>query len=160
MFLTLQKNKFGETIEDMLTKLDEFGSLVDMIRSDSTLCLTSTLPKIQKKQTEIQAMFDKIDKLEAFVAVVRDNVGMMEECVNKAEDEMGSFSGLKKMLSSFVSPKRSQTKDNRAVSFTRPKIYQTEEYFPKKSPQTDGQRETTDDAKPDKSVNPEMSAVS
>ncbi|XP_069114569.1 uncharacterized protein [Argopecten irradians] len=101
-----EKNKFGETIEDMLTKLDEFGSLVDM-------CCTDV-----------------------------------------------NFISLNNNLLFPFEQKRSQTKDNRAVSFTRPKIYQTEEYFPKKSPQTDGQRETTDDAKPDKSVNPEMSAVS
>ncbi|XP_033754652.1 biogenesis of lysosome-related organelles complex 1 subunit 4-like [Pecten maximus] len=155
-----EKNKFGETIEDMLTKLDEFGSLVDMIRSDSTLCLTSTLPKIQGKQAEIQAIFDKIDKLEAFVSVVRDNIGTMEECVNKAEDEMGSFSGLKKMLSSFVSPKRSQTKDNRTLSFTPPEIFRTEGYFPKQPSQEDGQGEGVDGLKPDRNIKPEESTVS
>lgn len=41
---------------------------------------------------------------QAFVGVVKGNVAVLEECVNKAEDEMGSLSGLKKMLSSFVGP--------------------------------------------------------
>ena len=39
-----------------------------------------------------------------FVNTVKQNVNTVEECVNKAENDMGSFSGLKKMLSSFVSP--------------------------------------------------------
>ncbi|XP_060073838.1 biogenesis of lysosome-related organelles complex 1 subunit 4-like [Ylistrum balloti] len=154
------KSKFGETIEDMLTKLDEFGSLVDMIRSDSTLCLTSTLPKVQEKQAEIQAIFDKIDRLEAFVSVVRENIATMEDCVNKAEDEMGSFSGLKKMLSSFVSPKRSQTKDNRTVSFTPPHIFRTEEYFPQQPAQKHEPGETTDFSKTKSNVTPEESTAS
>jgi hypothetical protein len=37
---------------------------------------------------------------------VKDNVSVMESELVKAEDQMGSFSGLKKMLSSFVSPVR------------------------------------------------------
>ena len=37
-----------------------------------------------------------------FVDVVRQNVNNMEDCVSKAENEMGSFSGFKKMFSSFV----------------------------------------------------------
>lgn len=41
---------------------------------------------------------------QAFVGVVQANMAVLEECVNKAEDEMGSLSGLKKMLSSFVGP--------------------------------------------------------
>ena len=40
--------------------------------------------------------------VQAFVGVVRSDMAVLEECVNKAEDEMGSLSGLKKMLSSFV----------------------------------------------------------
>lgn len=42
-----------------------------------------------------------IQILQAFVKVVRENVHQMEECVNKAENDMGSFS-LKKMFSSIV----------------------------------------------------------
>ena len=38
-----------------------------------------------------------------FVNTVKQNVNTVEESVNKAENDMGSFSGLKKMLSSFVS---------------------------------------------------------
>lgn len=42
--------------------------------------------------------------LQKFVLLVKENVATMEGELVKAEDEMGSFSGLKKMLSSFVSP--------------------------------------------------------
>lgn len=46
----------------------------------------------------------RIGIFQAFVGVVQANMAVLEECVNKAEDEMGSLSGLKKMLSSFVGP--------------------------------------------------------
>lgn len=48
--------------------------------------------------------YSVIGIFQAFVGVVQANMAVLEECVNKAEDEMGSLSGLKKMLSSFVGP--------------------------------------------------------
>lgn len=41
---------------------------------------------------------------QAFVTIVSKNVHMMEEHVNKAEAKMGSLSGIKKMITSLVSP--------------------------------------------------------
>lgn len=39
---------------------------------------------------------------QVFVGVVQVNMVVLEECVNKAEDEMGLLSGFKKMLFFFV----------------------------------------------------------
>ena len=43
-------------------------------------------------------------KFQEFVSIVSKNVHMMEEHVNKAEAKMGSLSGIKKMITSLVSP--------------------------------------------------------
>ncbi|XP_013392628.1 biogenesis of lysosome-related organelles complex 1 subunit 4 [Lingula anatina] len=99
-----EKHQFEESVEDMLTRLDEFCGLVDLIRSDSTLCLKTTLPKIQAKSAEMEKMFERIDKLESFVSLVKQNLNATEEQVSKAEDELGSFSSFKKMLNSFSVP--------------------------------------------------------
>ncbi|XP_067651272.1 biogenesis of lysosome-related organelles complex 1 subunit 4-like [Haliotis asinina] len=129
--LTREQGKFNESIEDMLTKLDEFCGLVDMIRSDTTLCLNKTVPDIQSKCAEMEAIFEKIDKLEAFVGVVKQSVGKMDELVSKAEDDFGSIGGFMKKISSIVSPKRSQDPDRRSKQpgFVQPEIFNTSDYL-------------------------------
>ncbi|KAK3086224.1 hypothetical protein FSP39_015430 [Pinctada imbricata] len=124
-----EQEKFNETVEEMLTKLDEFCTLVDMVRGDTSICLAETLPKIQAKCEDMRKTFNRIDQLEEFVGVVRDHVSAMEECVNKAEDRMGSFSGLKKMLSSFVTTKKANAKDDKGSKFESPPIFKTSEYL-------------------------------
>lgn len=44
----------------------------------------------------------RIGIFQVFVGVVQVNMVVLEECVNKAEDEMGLLSGFKKMLFFFV----------------------------------------------------------
>ncbi|XP_048255010.1 biogenesis of lysosome-related organelles complex 1 subunit 4-like [Haliotis rufescens] len=129
--LTREHGKFSESIEDMLTKLDEFCGLVDMIRSDTTLCLNKTVPDIHGKCTEMEVIFEKIDKLEAFVGVVKQSVGKMEESVSKAEDDFGSLGGFMKKISSIVSPKRSQDPDRRSkqAGFVQPETFNTSDYL-------------------------------
>ncbi|KAH9490092.1 biogenesis of lysosome- organelles complex 1 subunit 4 [Bulinus truncatus] len=103
-----EEGKFNDSVEMMLTKLDEFFSLVDMIRSDTSLCLTTTLPQIQEKCVEMEAVFEKIDRLEGFVNMVKDCVNATEEKITKAENELGTIGGLVKKLTSLVSkPKKS-----------------------------------------------------
>ncbi|XP_064598992.1 biogenesis of lysosome-related organelles complex 1 subunit 4-like [Liolophura sinensis] len=128
----------------MLIKLDEFCGLVDMIRSDTALCLYRTMPEIQEKCKEIQVIFGKIDKLEAFVTAVKRNVSEVEDRVNKAEADMGSLSGIKKMLSSisipsFMSPKKSANKQktegkvDKGLRFEALEIFETDRFFPASS---------------------------
>lgn len=123
-----EQGRFTESIESMLTKLDEFCGLVDMIRSDTTLCLTKTMPEIQARCHEMQEMFDRIDRLEAFVAVVRKDVNAMEECVSKAENELSSGTLIKK-LSSLVSSKKPSSRPTQKPQFTPPPIFRTQRYL-------------------------------
>jgi len=128
----------------MLTKLDEFFSLVDMIRSDTTLCLTSTVPAIQAKCAQMETIFEKIDRMEEFVSVVRDCVSATEEKVTQAEADMTAVGGLVKKITSFVSLKKSPTSPpGKKTEFTPAKIYNTEEYFPQ-SPQLPPQSQSSD----------------
>lgn len=121
-----QRQSFYDSCEEMLTKLDEFGGLVDMIRSDTSLCVDKTVPQIQEKCENMKQIFERIDKLEMFVNIVKQNVNTMEECVNKAENDMGAFSGFRKMFSSFVSQKKPQ---DTKLTYDPPEIFVTEEYL-------------------------------
>ncbi|KAK0062740.1 biogenesis of lysosome-related organelles complex 1 subunit 4 [Biomphalaria pfeifferi] len=128
-----EETKFNDSVEMMLTKLDEFFSLVDMIRSDTSLCLTTTLPQIQEKCAEMEFIFDKIDKLEVFVNMVKDCVAATEDKVTKAENELGAIGGLVKKLTSFVSlqkksPLQAASKGKKP-EFIPPEIFSTEDYL-------------------------------
>ncbi|KAL3858594.1 hypothetical protein ACJMK2_008866 [Sinanodonta woodiana] len=138
-----EQQKFNDSIEEMLTKLEEFSGLVDMIRSDTSLCMNKTLPLIKEKCDGMKKIFTRIDRLEAFAAFLRERLKVMEECVNKAESEMGSLSGIKKMFSSLISPKKLQPKGKESkFEFITPEIFVTEEHVHKiidvteKSPDT------------------------
>ncbi|KAK3607385.1 hypothetical protein CHS0354_022546 [Potamilus streckersoni] len=127
-----EQQKFNDSIEEMLTKLEEFSGLVDMIRSDTSLCMNKTLPQIKAKCDGMKKIFTRIDRLEAFAAFLREQLKMMEECVNKAESEMGSLSGIKKMFSSLISPKKLQPKGKESkLEFLPPEMFVTEEYVHK-----------------------------
>ncbi|XP_005111220.1 biogenesis of lysosome-related organelles complex 1 subunit 4 [Aplysia californica] len=125
-----EEKKFNDSVEMMLTKLDEFFSLVDMIRSDTTLCLSTTVPDIQAKCQEIEAVFEKIDKLEDFVAIVRECVSATEEKVNKAETDLGAVGGLVKKLTSFVSKKKNPAHPRGGrTDYVPVNIFSTDQFF-------------------------------
>ncbi|XP_074645232.1 biogenesis of lysosome-related organelles complex 1 subunit 4-like isoform X2 [Tubulanus polymorphus] len=96
-----EKVNFEESIEDMLTRLDEYCGLVDM----------------------------------EFVGHVRQNVATMEDLVNKAEDEMGTFSNIKKMITNislptFIKkPTQSKPRSDSRPKFIQPEIFCTDDYF-------------------------------
>ncbi|XP_045192752.2 biogenesis of lysosome-related organelles complex 1 subunit 4-like [Mercenaria mercenaria] len=124
-----ERQAFYNSIEEMLTKLDEFGGLVDTIRSDTSLCVDKNVREIQAKCADMKQIFTRIDQLEAFVQIVREDVNSMEECVNKAENEMGSFSSFRKMFSSLVGGKKSGQNKEERTEFVAPEIFVTEQYL-------------------------------
>uniref|UniRef100_A0A8C6YSL4 Biosis of lysosomal organelles complex 1 subunit 4 n=1 Tax=Nothoprocta perdicaria TaxID=30464 RepID=A0A8C6YSL4_NOTPE len=101
----LQVESFEESLEDLLTRVDEFVGMLDMIRSDSSQVVNESLPEIYTKATEMRHIYRKIDKLEAFVKMVGNCVAEMEERVTKAETDLGAFpSTFKKILHTISLP--------------------------------------------------------
>ncbi|XP_035219272.1 biogenesis of lysosome-related organelles complex 1 subunit 4-like [Stegodyphus dumicola] len=101
--VTAEKAVLEDAIEDVLTRLDEFTSLVDMVRDDSTLCLNSTLPAIHKKYEEMEKIFQRIDRLEEMVNAIKHNLDVMEEKVTEAEEQLDT-SSVKKLFNSLQKP--------------------------------------------------------
>ncbi|XP_063155069.1 biogenesis of lysosome-related organelles complex 1 subunit 4 isoform X2 [Candoia aspera] len=94
-----QIETLDKSLEDLLIRVDEFVGMLDMIRSDSSQVINESVPHIHAKAMEMKKLYRKIDKLEAFVKMIGDNVAGMEEQVIKAESDLGTFPNtLKKIL--------------------------------------------------------------
>ncbi|XP_014670213.1 PREDICTED: biogenesis of lysosome-related organelles complex 1 subunit 4-like [Priapulus caudatus] len=140
---TTEKARLDDTVDEMLTRLEEFSSLLDIVRADSALCLEETMPRILAKRREMEQVFASVDQLEAFVATVRLNLQQLEEAVEKAESERSSLGSIKKVLSStlpsFLSRipsgagAASTTRVQRARRYVAPPVFSTDSYFQKDS---------------------------
>ena len=51
-------------MDTLLGKLDEFEQLMVLSQSDANVCLFKHVPGLQTKFTEMQSVFDKIDRYE------------------------------------------------------------------------------------------------
>uniref|UniRef100_A0A4X2LRJ3 Biosis of lysosomal organelles complex 1 subunit 4 n=1 Tax=Vombatus ursinus TaxID=29139 RepID=A0A4X2LRJ3_VOMUR len=128
------------SLEDLLTRVDEFVGMLDMIRSDSSQVVNESVPHIHTKATEMSEIYRKIDKLEAFVKMIGNCVTRMEEQVTKAEAELGTFPNtLKKLLHTINVPSflNSYSTKQQQTVYEPPILFRTEDYFPccKEGPQ-------------------------
>lgn len=62
--IATDSKSLDEAIEEMLTRLEEYSGLVDLIRSDSSACLGQTLPVMAEKTKQLEKTFQRIDQLE------------------------------------------------------------------------------------------------
>lgn len=124
-----------KSLEEMLTRVDEFVGMLDMIRNDTSQIVNENLPQIQQKSDEMKQIYRRIDKLEAFVKMVGANVSAMEEQVLQAEGEVGTLPGaFKKILRTMsvpgflnkpASPKRPAPHQRQEI----PSVFRTDDYF-------------------------------
>ncbi|XP_023598733.1 breast carcinoma-amplified sequence 4 isoform X2 [Trichechus manatus latirostris] len=68
LFLTpepgAEAKEVEEAIEEMLLRLEEFCSLTDMIRNDTSQILEENIPLLKAKVTEMSGVYAKVDQLE------------------------------------------------------------------------------------------------
>uniref|UniRef100_A0A8D0L5H2 Biosis of lysosomal organelles complex 1 subunit 4 n=1 Tax=Sphenodon punctatus TaxID=8508 RepID=A0A8D0L5H2_SPHPU len=129
-----QVESLDKSLEDLLTRVDEFVGMLDMIRSDSSQVVNESVPHIHTKATEMKQLYRKIDKLEAFVKMVGNNVAGMEEQVAKAESDLGTFPNtFKKILHTISVPSflhKSSSSRQHQTLYEQPALFNTEDYFP------------------------------
>ncbi|XP_029920274.1 biogenesis of lysosome-related organelles complex 1 subunit 4 [Myripristis murdjan] len=124
-----------KSLEEMLTRVDEFVGMLDMIRNDTSQIVNENLPQIQQKSDEMRQIYRRIDKLEAFVKMVGANVSAMEEQVTQAEGELGTLpSAFKKILRTMTVPGflNKPASPRRPASHQRqeiPSVFRTDDYF-------------------------------
>ncbi|XP_033831552.1 biogenesis of lysosome-related organelles complex 1 subunit 4 [Periophthalmus magnuspinnatus] len=125
-----------KSLEEMLTRVDEFVGMLDMIRNDTSQIVNENLPQIQQKSEEMRQIYRRIDKLEAFVKMVGANVNAMEEQVTQAEGELGTLPGaFKKMFRTMTAPSflNKPSSPRRPAAHQRqevPSVFRTDDYFP------------------------------
>ncbi|KAM4630245.1 biogenesis of lysosome-related organelles complex 1 subunit 4 isoform 2-T2 [Polymixia lowei] len=53
-----------KSLEEMLTRVDEFVGMLDMIRNDTSQIVNENLPQIQQMSDEMRQIYSRIDNLE------------------------------------------------------------------------------------------------
>uniref|UniRef100_A0A8C2VBJ0 Breast carcinoma amplified sequence 4 n=2 Tax=Chinchilla lanigera TaxID=34839 RepID=A0A8C2VBJ0_CHILA len=124
-------------IEGMLLLLEEFCSLTDMIRSDTSRILEENIPLLKAKVTEVRGIYARVDRLEAFVKMVGHHAAFLEARVLQAERDRGAFpQALRRWLgSALLSSFRNKPSAPAPEAFELPTLYRTEDYFPADAPE-------------------------
>jgi hypothetical protein len=100
------------------------------------------LPELERKCDELTALFKGIDQLEAFIAVVRENVNQLEEKVAAADKEL-SVNPIKRVFKKVEIPSFIRRKVGLGPKtvipppvdkkWQRPEIFRTDDYLGKPS---------------------------
>ncbi|KAM6163876.1 breast carcinoma-amplified sequence 4 [Rhynchocyon petersi] len=136
LFLTpepgAEAKEVEETIEEMLLRLEEFCSLTDMIRTDTSQILEENIPLLKTKVMEVNGIYAKVDRLEAFVKMVGHHVSFLEAHVLQAERDHGAFpQALRRWLGATgLAAFRNKPPTPAPPPYELPKLYRTEDYFP------------------------------
>ncbi|XP_009577704.1 PREDICTED: breast carcinoma-amplified sequence 4-like, partial [Fulmarus glacialis] len=102
------------------------------IRSDTSQILDETIPLVKDKVMEMNHIYAKVDKLEAFVKMVAHHVSFLEEQVLEAEKSHGTFLNTvcKLFQCATISSFKNRHPLSAARSYDLPKLYRTEDFFP------------------------------
>ncbi|XP_012583766.1 PREDICTED: breast carcinoma-amplified sequence 4 isoform X2 [Condylura cristata] len=121
-----------ETVENLLLRLEEFCCLTDMIRNDTSQILEENIPLLKAKLAEVRGIYAQVDRLQAFVEMVRHHVSFLEAHVLQAERDHAAFSqALRRWLGSSGLPAlRNKPSAAARPAFELPTLYRTEDYFP------------------------------
>ncbi|KAF4519381.1 hypothetical protein B566_EDAN008689 [Ephemera danica] len=126
-----------ETIEDMLTRLEEFESLMEGVHSEGTSNIVQAVPEIQCSCQALEGLFNRVDHIEALVCRVRKDLACMETRLDTAETETGSSSlgpdlGLRGLLKPLFSKKIevAPVSSVKSPTYEPPDIFRTEQFFP------------------------------
>lgn len=122
------------SLDELLTRVDEFVGMLDMLRGDSSHVVSEGVPRIHAKATEMRRVYGKIDRLEAFVGMIGASVARMEEQVARAEAELGSFPGtFRKLLHTMHVPSlftKAPASRPPPAAYEPPVLFRTEDHFP------------------------------
>ncbi|XP_069850265.1 biogenesis of lysosome-related organelles complex 1 subunit 4 [Dipodomys merriami] len=122
------------SLEDLLSRVDEFAGMLDMIRGDSSHVVSEGVPRIHARAAEMRRVYGRIDKLEAFVRMVGRSVARMEEHVTKAEADLGAFpKAFTKLLHAMHVPalfNRAPPARPPHAAYEPPALFRTEDHFP------------------------------
>ncbi|XP_068984599.1 biogenesis of lysosome-related organelles complex 1 subunit 4 [Bombus flavifrons] len=129
--LSSQMKNFHDAIEDVMMRLEEFQSIIEMVQSENSLCIDQHIPKLQDMQQEVINLSRRIDALEHVIAMINVNLRTLEAAVDNAEAELGISDRLFGMLNrlSFFKKTQEPVVPNKLSMYEPPTIYRTNDYF-------------------------------
>jgi len=82
--------------EDLMMRLDEFETLLDMSKDETKTCFFQQMPVIQEKYQELQDVFESIDNLKIMVDRIKSDMDKLDKDLSEAEAtvETASLSGI------------------------------------------------------------------
>ncbi|XP_003703240.1 biogenesis of lysosome-related organelles complex 1 subunit 4 [Megachile rotundata] len=129
--LSKQLKGFHDTIEDVMMRLEEFQSIIEMVQSESSKCTDQQIPRLEDMEQEVTNLCRRIDALEHVIAMANVNLTTLEAAVDNAEAELGISDRLFGMLNplSFFKKTQEPVDPNKLTTFEPPTIYRTSDYF-------------------------------
>ncbi|XP_014279557.1 biogenesis of lysosome-related organelles complex 1 subunit 4 [Halyomorpha halys] len=117
-----------ESIDETLTRLDEYSSLIDMVRAESSVQKCNSL---LSSRDDLQVLFEKVKKLEFMVARIKQDVYRVEALVDKAESDLGiSTEGkLKHFLKPFFRRTNTEPQERTRAKFEPPELFTTKDFL-------------------------------
>ncbi|XP_066974559.1 biogenesis of lysosome-related organelles complex 1 subunit 4 isoform X3 [Macrobrachium rosenbergii] len=117
-------------LESMLTRLEEYGSLLERTRNISRHALDDQVPQVYSHYQALQSTFRGIDNLENLIKQVKDDLVKMEAAVSQAEADLNPSHGFTIRPLFFrreanLPPMHSSS----PKTFEPPKIFRTDDYF-------------------------------
>lgn len=148
----------SNSIDEILNRLDELGSLMNIVsnnakintdfpndyiiklfsnvkvKTDSAITMHKNLPEIYSYGKELDKLYKNIDNMEKFVNVVNENLAKVEQQVSRAEEELGiNDTGIKGLFKPFLGKMKkradSSVDDVVDLHYEPVEIYKTSDYF-------------------------------
>ncbi|XP_042875639.1 biogenesis of lysosome-related organelles complex 1 subunit 4-like [Penaeus japonicus] len=140
---TQERGTLDHELESMLTRLEEYGSLLDRTRAESRHTLDVLVPQVYSHYQALQRTFQTIDNLETLVTRVKNDLGKMEASVEQAEADLGPSHGLTTVIRPlFFKRDHHQTPrpTGSQLSFQPPEIFHTQDFFETSEKLASGER--------------------
>lgn len=137
-----KESDMDASIEAVLTRLEEFFGMLDMMRADSTKVTDEVLQNFRAERDRMKLIYKKIDDLEKFIEVVKHDCDSVERRVKETEAEFGTMNTIKKALGGMrlnfwekkdATPSTKQQK----VDYHPPTIFKTSDFILTKSENPD-----------------------
>lgn len=125
--MIFQGKLLDDSTEDILTHLEEFCGLLEMIRTDNNVCLEQSLVRLKEKSIVMEKIYEQIDKMQNFVEIVKQCVNQMDDEVTKAE-QLFATNSVKKFFKSIINTSGNRL-HHQQPRFELPDIFKVEDYI-------------------------------
>lgn len=140
--LTKELLPVHQSVDEMLTRLEEFETLMNVMQSGQDDSSAKAFAKILQCKPEIDILNNRVNYLHIFVNKVNDDMTLLERQVEAAEIQLGiPDASIKSLLKPFLAkitkePVPTTNHVKPGSNYTKPALFKTSEYFPHDDPQS------------------------